>query len=121
MANSNIKIGGELSFQDIIGQADQTFRQSMTALTQVADQVRDTLETKPGVFLAGLAMAGFLTGSFIRGKKVEKKRDSAEFAKDATVLFIAGSIAGIVAAPFFKDEIDFKAFSLKSANPLHRH
>ncbi len=104
----------DLGLNDILGQADETFRKSLAAVNQWTEQFGDALEKKPGAVLAGIAMAGFLVGSIFRGKSVEKRRNPAEFAKDSAFLFVAGTVAGIVAAPFFKDEIELQPLGLNA-------
>jgi|GEM_PF-2315788 len=110
MADINTKFDENLAFRDLIGLADETFRRSLSAVNQWTEQLSDALENKPGAVLAGIAMAGFLAGAILRGKTVEKRRNSREFAKDSAFLFVAGTIAGIVAAPFFKNELDLHSF-----------
>jgi hypothetical protein len=53
-------------FEQVVGQAEEKFREGLRAVSDWGEQARDVMERQPIVALAGVALLGFLTGLVIR-------------------------------------------------------
>ena len=57
---------GNVNFEEIMGEAEERFRQGMQVLNQWGEQARVIIEKQPAAVLAGVAILGFLTGLALR-------------------------------------------------------
>jgi hypothetical protein len=84
------------SVEQIFGEAESALRKSMETLGQWGDQARDVLQNRPGVVLASISIAGFMTGVLLRQGGFKKARAAkAGWAADPLIVFLTGTVAGI--------------------------
>lgn len=86
--------------EQIFGDAETALRQSMETLGQWGDQARDVLQNRPGVVLASVSIAGFMTGVLMRQGGFKKAaRSTAGWAADPIIVFLTGALAGLTLGP----------------------
>jgi hypothetical protein len=84
------------SVEQIFGEAENALRKSMETLGQWGDQARDVLQNRPGVVLASISIAGFMTGVLLRQGGFKKARAAKTgWAADPIIVFLTGAVAGI--------------------------
>ena len=87
-------------------EAEQTLRKGLETLTEWSDQARDVLENRPGVILASLSIAGFMTGVLLRqGRLNLRRRGARKLAADPMTMFLTGAIAGFTLGPRVVNEL----------------
>ncbi len=97
----------------IFGEAENTLKQGMQTLNEWGNQARRILKDKPGVVIASVSIAGFMTGLLLRQRRLFTQTPSKPMA-DPMVMFIAGAVAGFAMGPKI-----FKAGEEESAPPAH--
>jgi hypothetical protein len=90
--------------EDLINEAADRLRQGLGTLTQWGEQANDILQNKPGALVAGLAVAGFMTGLMMHRREFERNRMRPEFNADPMLVFVTGAIAGLIIGPRFLRE-----------------
>ena len=93
-----------MNLEQILGQAEETFRQSLDTLNNWSDQARDILQNRPGVVLASLSIAGFMTGLLLRrgGPVLDRSKG---FTGDPLIVFLTGAFAGFTVGPRILREV----------------
>lgn len=92
-------------FEEILGEAEQSFRQGMQTLADWGDQARHILQNRPGVVLASVSIAGFMTGLLLRQGRITSK-NSPKLSADPMVMFLTGAVAGFTMGPRVIREIN---------------
>jgi hypothetical protein len=85
-------------FEEIIGEAEQSFRQGMQTLSDWGDQARHIIKNRPGVVLASVSIAGFMTGLLLRQGRITSGK-SQKLSADPMILFLTGAVAGFTMGP----------------------
>jgi hypothetical protein len=89
----------------ILSDAEQTIRKSLTTLSEWSEQARNLFENRPGVVLASVSIAGFMTGLLIRqGGLTQGRRKTDRRVADPLIVFATGALAGVTLGPrIFKE------------------
>lgn len=92
------------NLQEIFNETESKLRAGMARITEWSEQAREALREKPSAALASIAIAGFLTGVFIRRGNLGEQGTILEPPVDPLTLFLAGAVAGIFLGPRFLAE-----------------
>lgn len=88
------------NLEQIFAEAEANLRSGLSTLSSWSDQARDILENRPGVVLASLSIAGFMTGLMVRGGRPLFERTGRKgFMADPLVVFLTGAFAGFTIGP----------------------
>lgn len=88
------------NLEEIFSDAEERFRSGLSTLSDWSEQARSVVQDRPGVLVASLAIAGFMTGLLFRRSASGKlPRGEKEFAADPIVVFLTGAIAGFAIGP----------------------
>lgn len=114
----------KLNLEEILGEVDEKFRRGMSRLTDWTEQTRGILQNRPGVVLASIAIAGFMTGLITRRGGMEKMKKS--FSADPLIVFLTGAFAGFTIGPRILDESsgrigsrDGQVYPMEKHSPQH--
>lgn len=84
--------------EKIVADAEDLFRKGMDTIGEWGDEARNLLENRPGVVLASISIAGFMTGYLLR-RGVPLRKMRSQFGADPTMIFVSGAIAGLLLGP----------------------
>lgn len=88
------------SLERIFATAESNLRDGLSTLSAWSDQARDVLESRPGVVLASLSIAGFMAGLMARGGgSLFERAGRKGFMADPLVVFLTGAFAGFTVGP----------------------
>lgn len=108
------------SLEQIFADAESNLRNGLSTLSAWSDQARDVLENRPGVVLASLSIAGFMTGMMVRGGRSLFERTGRKgFMADPLVVFLTGAFAGLTLGPRLLNEAS-QGFGLMASEPGER-
>lgn len=99
------------NIENMISDAESRLREGIDTLSAWSDQVRDVIQNRPGVVLAGIAVAGFVTGLVARrGPSLlsdagARTTSSAGFGGDPLIVFMSGALAGFTLGPRILREV----------------
>ncbi len=104
-ADSKESESGRPPLGQVFSDAEQALRKSFTTLGEWGDQARSIFENRPGVVLASVSIAGFMTGLLIRQGGLGGGRRKTDFAADPLIVFVTGALAGITLGPKMLKEL----------------
>jgi hypothetical protein len=97
------KTGDQLpEFEQMFGDAEQALRKSMGTLGEWGETARNIIQNRPGVVLASVSIAGFMTGLLFRQggfSRSSKNAKRASLSADPLIVFLTGALAGITMGP----------------------
>lgn len=88
------------SLEEMLNEAEDSLLKTVQTLTHWSERARNILQDRPGVVLASVSVAGFMTGVLLRQGRLRSRKLSREtFAADPLVMFLTGTIAGFTLGP----------------------
>lgn len=108
----SMNANSKASLEEVFNDAESRLRSGMAQLGDWSDQLNRLIENRPGSLVAGIAIAGFLTGLVMRGgaKGVSPSESStatggetAGFSADPFIAFLSGAVAGFAVGPRLVD------------------
>lgn len=87
------------NFEQVFTDAEDTFRRGLETLTQWSDQARNVIQNRPGVVLASLSIAGFMTGIMLRRGTMSLRGERQSLPADPMIVFLTGAFAGLTLGP----------------------
>lgn len=80
--------------------AEENLRRGIETLGAWSDQARDVIQNRPGVVLASISIAGFMTGLMARGgRPLFERTRGRNFKADPLIVFLTGAFAGFTLGP----------------------
>src|SRR5947209_362734 len=84
--------GDSMNLEEMFSTAEENLRRGLDTLSVWGDQARDIIENRPGVVLASLSIAGFMTGLLVRGgRPMFEKAGAKGFMADPLIVFLTRS------------------------------
>jgi hypothetical protein len=85
--------------EQMFGDAEQALRKSMSTLGEWGEQARNIIQNRPGVVLASVSIAGFMTGLLFRQGGFGRASKKVNLSADPLIVFLTGAFAGITMGP----------------------
>src|SRR5258708_35692291 len=96
---------GNLNLEQMFGEAEESLRKGLNTLTQWGDQARNVLENRPGVVLASISIAGFMTGLLLKKGGPSPEQGKSGLIADPMIVFLTGVFAGFTLGPRILREV----------------
>jgi hypothetical protein len=94
------------NLQQAFGEAEQALRSGLATLGEWSEQARQTYKNRPGVVLASLSIAGFMSGLMLReGRQLGPHRRKYDLPADPFIVFVTGVVAGLTLGPRILKEV----------------
>ncbi|MDR3606542.1 MAG: hypothetical protein P4M08_04075 [Oligoflexia bacterium] len=87
------------SFEQVFGDAENALRRGLLALGEWGEQARTILEERPGVIVASVSIAGFMTGLLLRQNGFKREDVKTRLTSDPIVAFMTGALVGLTLGP----------------------
>lgn len=95
----------------MMGEAESALQEGLKTLNEVGNQARQILNERPGVVIAAVSIAGFMTGLLLRQRRLIS-RETEKLSADPMVMFVASAVAGFTMGPRVVQQV-------KPAPPAH--